>query len=733
MLACMMLSIFTTSMAQSKVLSGRVTDYNGDPLIGAHVKVTTGKQVATATDQNGRYELRIPSSSASGQVKVEFSFVGYVPQVIALSQKQQSSEKLNVRLQEDFASLDQVVVTGTRTPKALKDVPVVTRVVSSEDIAKVDATNVQDLLTQEVPGLEFGYAMNQQTSLNLGGFSGNAILFLVDGERMSGETMDNIDYNRLNLDNVGRIEIVKGAASTLYGSAAVGGVINLISRESTEPWTANVNTRYVDEGHQWRHGARFSFKAGKVTSSTNFQYSKSDPIILDDDPNSDSYVTQVFADMNYNVKERIVYRPTEHLKLTGRLGYYYRERKGAVDIYDHYRDYSGGLKGEYDFGQGRNLELSYSYDQYDKADYNIHTKLDIRDYSNVQHVTRLLYNHTLAKVHTLTLGADYMRDYLMSYQFEGNGSKVQHSADAFLQFDYNPTSHVNILAGGRFDYFSASESAAGTGKFAFMYKWRQASLRAGYSGGFRAPSLKEMYMEYDMAGVWMIYGKDNLKPEYSHNFSITGEHGGSVTDGVLRGKYNMTLTGNMTFFKDRITTHGITRDGVYALEYENLEDFKNTSIDANVQYRTDMGLGLKLSYCFTHEFDGSQSTWIPTRPHTATARLDYDHQWRHYGLNVALSGRLLSKVSYLTEAEDANGDYILDENGDYTYITTTDEGYSIWKLLITNRIWRGININLSIDNIFGYRPKEYNTNSPTVTGTTFSIGASVDLDRLFKK
>ena len=97
----------------------------------------------------------------------------------------------------------------------LKDAPIITRVITSDDIKKVNANNVADLLKTELPGIEFSFSMDQQTAINMQGFGGNSVLFLVDGERLAGETLNNVDYERLNLDNVERIEIVKGAASTL--------------------------------------------------------------------------------------------------------------------------------------------------------------------------------------------------------------------------------------------------------------------------------------------------------------------------------------------------------------------------------------------------------------------------------------------------------------------------------------------------------------------------------------
>ena len=195
--------LFTLQIQAQYKISGTVSDAAGRPLAGATVTVKELPELGSVTDTEGHYEIAIPGK---GSYTFCASFVGYesASEKVAVGQ----SDKLNFRLVERSTLLNQVVVTATRTPKLLKDVPIVTRVISEADIKQVDATHIGDLLQSELPGIEFSYSMNQQVSLNMSGFGGNSVLFLVDGERLAGETLDNVDYSRMNMDNVGSIEIV---------------------------------------------------------------------------------------------------------------------------------------------------------------------------------------------------------------------------------------------------------------------------------------------------------------------------------------------------------------------------------------------------------------------------------------------------------------------------------------------------------------------------------------------
>ena len=617
---------------------------------------------------------------------------------------------------KDPLGLETVVVTATRTPKTLMDIPVVTRVITAEDIQKVDATDVKDILQQEIPGLEFTYSMGQQV-LNMGGYDGNNILFLVDGERMAGESMDNVDFSRINLSSIERIEIVKGAASTLYGSSAMGGVINIITKSPSTTWAANVNSRYEGATKEWRHGASADFNIGKVNSLTTFQMTDSKALDLGEDSSLPTY-----GGKSYNVKERLIWQVMDALKLTGRAGFFFRERESGTVSHERYRDVNDGVKANWRISSLQDLEVAYSFDQYDKSDLNMLTRKDIRDYSNRQHIGRALYNlHLPAWRSQFTAGGDYMNDYLMTYQFAADHNhRSQNCYDAFAQWDYTPSDHWNLIGGVRYDYFSAARKGSPTWKVAGMYKTGKHQIRASYASGFRAPSLKERYMDFFMGGIFKIYGNPDLKCETNHNFSLSWTNYGSISDNL---KYCLTATGYYNFFRNYITTATVQRDGAYGQMYTNIANQQIAGVDATAQLHHHNGFGTKVSYAFTKNIvRKGQPDLTTARPHSLTWKIDYDHQFTpNYGMYVALSGRFLSAVDVAEYTSTQ-----LDEMTKTHY-----DGYSIWKLSLSGHFLKGITLNGAVDNLFNYKPKTYYANSPVTLGTTLTVGLSIDMEKFF--
>lgn len=616
-------------------------------------------------------------------------------------------------------NLDEVVVTGTRTPKTLKDVPVLTRVISRMDIERTDATNIQDLLQTEMPGVEFTYAMNQTVNMNISGFAGQSVLILVDGERLAGETMDNIDFTRLSMADVERIEIVRGATSALYGSNAAGGVVNIITKNTKAPLTIHLDGRWGHHNEQ-RYNASVGVTKGRVANSFSFSSTSADNYEVKNrgtEPQTSTFVN-VYGDNTLNFADRLRFDVSEKMHLTGRLGYFRRAMNREEDSQERYRDYQAGLKGDWQISGNDYLELSYNFDQYDKSDFLKIKRLDVRKYSNVQNSFRGLYNHTFSQTDILTLGADYMYDFLMNTNLE-NESRRQQSFDMFGQYDWKIDEKLELVGAVRYDYFSDASLSRVSPKLSVRWNpIKRLTLRSSYGMGFRAPTLKEKYYNFDMAGIWIVEGNPELKPETSHNFTLGAEY--------IKGGYSFTLTGNYNKVSNRITT-GLPHQGVsgskqWYLDYINLGDMDVYSMEAAMNARWSNGFAVKMAYMFTHE-DLAESTanqYMPARKHSLTVRGEWDHQFtKTWGININLSGRALSSVK-----NEEYYDLGYPEKGTHE---VNYPAYSLWKLQVTGRMKNWLKMTLTVDNIFNYRPEYYYYNAPLTEGTNVMFGVSIDL------
>lgn len=597
-------------------------------------------------------------------------------------------------------TLDAVVVTATRTPKLLKDTPVVTRVVTSIDIAKSGKQDIGGLLEQQLPGVEFTLGMAQNPQINISGFGGGGILFLLDGERLAGETLDNPDYARLNLQNVDRVEIVKGAASSLYGSNATGGVVNIISGSPKNGSHLKLNARYGSHSLQ-SYGALATYRKGKIANSLDARYDSQGEIKF---PNIGDF-SKAFATHSWNVRDRATLTINDETSITARAGYYWRQRNSTNVSHERYSDISAGISARW-----KEFSANYCFDSYDKYDYEIASHEQIRDYRNRQNTIHIQYSHEFENTGTLTAGGDWLEDYLMSYEFDSS-SHSQTNLDAYLQWDWELGGNVWIVPGLRYDWFSASRANKVSPKLSML--WRpgkgNCALRFNYAAGFRAPNLKELYMDFDMAGIFHIHGNPDLKSETSHNLNISAEY--------IKGSRSLTVMAFHNVVDNRISY--LWNESLAGLQYINMKRLYLTGVDVTAMRSFPFGMTVSGEYVFTHEaYDKVDLRANPTRPHALTLKADYSHQWKtDWRFNVTANFKWLSSVT-----------------GDVMSLFSPEAArqqrypaYSLLGLSLSQTFPTNFSVRVNIDNLLNYTPNYYYYNSPLTTGIGGSVSVSWEI------
>src|SRR5664279_521087 len=496
--------------SQGVKLSGRVIGSDTTVIAGATISIT-GTTYGTVTDKMGYYKI---SKIEPGTYTIRASFVGFETEEQKVTIHYDDVNSLNFSLKEANIDLNEVVVTGTKSEKTLKNVPVLTQVISARKMLELGITNVADALQTAVPGLNVSHNGTLVT-VTLQGMDAKYVLFLIDGERIAGEVDGDIDYSMLNLQNIDHIEVIKGASSSLYGSNAIGGVINIITKKINEPFDAKFYSRY-SKYNELYSGGTIAVKKGIIGSRTSINYNQTDG--YDVTPETPHDWTQTpYA--SYQINQKFEITPSSKLSFTPYLTFYQFERGNvsARPVHDLYTDLSGGLKGQYFLGKS-SIDFSYYRDRYNTYSIleQLNNKRDTASYDIIQ-TLRTQGNFHLSDKNNLIAGLEYDYENLFSIRNEG-GLKSEGDAVVYVQDELCLGERWNLVTGIRASHHSSYGLNAAP-KVSVMFKQGFLNLRASAGTGFRSPELKELYMYFDHFGEWYIIGNPQLKPESSRYIS----------------------------------------------------------------------------------------------------------------------------------------------------------------------------------------------------------------------
>lgn len=708
------------------IIKGVVMTANGEPLAGASI-VVEGTNINCGSNSKGEFSLNVQKDKV---YKLRVSYLGYTPRLITVPAS--GHPPLKIKLQPSETALNELVVTGSRYERQLKDVPVITRVISREEIETVNPVDFTTLLEYTLPGIQFYYnTMSQVPEITYQGMDAKAVLFLLDGERISGESGDsNIDYSRFNINDIERIEVVRGAASTLYDSRAIGGVINIITKKSVRPFTASMHTRYAG-----KKGQSYSASAGvnlhRFSSLTSFGWRKRDSYLVKDEQgkqkeiiNPDGSVTKsktdpvafnIYGYSIMDVSQKLSYNFSDRFTGSARISYYTnkRDKYDNARYYQRYRDLilSGKLK--WQFVDNQNLDLSYIRDNYIKD--NVYVDDDERVYGNVNSTIRLYYTGMFGK-HTLSGGVDLLRED-MKHHFMKDTATVHMNQYSFcLQDDWQLTDKMNVVVGVRGDK-GGSYRLHFTPKVSVLYRpLRTITLRAGYSQGYRIPNLKELYQEFNMGGMGiMMYGNKDLKPEEGTQISASVEYD-------YKG-LNLSVSTYHNRYKNKISYEYISPGKSWNMKYVNALNVKTTGVEVTANYKLPFGLRFSGGYSYVYDYDerdGYNMSWV--RPHSARLSSVYKHRFGKTTESVAFNTSWVSSITRYAYS-----------SSDKTYTKTKYDPRTLCSLNLRSELPRGIAIGLMVDNIFNYRDKAVDSAVQLPeNGRTFVATVSVNIADMFK-
>ena len=619
-------------------------------------------------------------------------------------------------------NLNPVVVTGSGHHQRLKSTATPVHVLSSQEIREQGISTFDGALIRMMPQASMAPS-SMGTFLRLNGLGNKYILVLINGQKLNGDISNNVDLNRINMSRVKRIEVLDGAASSLYGSDAIAGVINIITDQPTQQLIGvTSDTRVSGKGQLTENVTLDIFKNG-FGSYTSYSHDQADSYQNNDleyvkgsDTETQRTIAPLFTGYRADIiGQKFTYAPNQHLALNAGLDYSYKKTDrpetrsditGGTDYEMRYKGFRWNIGGIYKFTAKNSLQANFTVDRFRYGkEYDVATKSNaVGDYVQSKK-QRMMDGEVkailgLLKDATTIFGADWRKDYLTATS--GDINEHVYSLAAYAQHEQKFLKDFTATVGLRLTHHETFKNHL-TPKATLMYAPGNFRFRATYSAGFRAPGLDELYYHYfsvNRGKAQISFGNQDLKPEKSNYFSLNAEYRDEViavsvtgflnriNDMVVKQNVKVTDASLAMLRKEfpEMTDDEAAKLEQYAL-YQNSDKGDVKGVQVNVSANLFAGFNLSTNYVYTYARSKSGEAWSPlerSMRHAATIAANYHHVWGKYGLNVNLNGRLQSKT-YYPGYEDA-------------------PGFGIWNLHTTHSFdvakWAFLEPSIGVDNIF---------------------------------
>lgn len=661
----------------------------------------------TYTDSSGYFLVeKIPS----GNYELVVSMIGF--QALIKKMQLSAGEKLqlgDLTLEENALGLKEIVVTGTMKGAYVTDSPIKIDVITAKQLDTYLPTASSSIMEsiQLVNGVQEVVACGicYTNSISINGLPGAYTAVLMDGTPIYGNLAAVYGLNGIPNMIIDRFEVIKGPNSTLYGSEAVAGVINIITKDPAKQPLLSFDI--MGTSHLESFGnVSFAPKFKKVNGYIGLNYAYINDY---EDFNNDGFGDGVnldryslFTKWNFNRKSN------KKFTLTGK--YYYEDRRNGVEAFLKDRNYKTLRGSNLIYGESiytNRLELFGTYEFPTAADLRVDYSLShhIQDsyygsdaYKATQNIAfaNFIWNKQIGK-HALLSGFTTRYQYYDDNTFATQSSDNQLIPGVFMQDEWAPSAAFTLLGGARLDHYKEHGFIIAPRLNVKFKPSTWTTLRTNFGTGFRVVNLFTEDHAF-VTGQRSVEIVGDLKPERSYNVSFNFNH--IFTLGESQG--SIDLEGYYTYFKNKIIPdYDIPGKIIYA-NTEGHAVTKGIGINMNQSFTFPLSYNIGFNIQKATRTEPDESGVISTQqiefaPEWSSI-LTANYRWKKPGLTFAYTLRITGSMA-LPEVYD------LDNQGNPLPYPrpTRSEPFAFQNFQLSKDFYKHFNLYIGIQNLFNYR------------------------------